>query len=80
MKANGAGKEKEKQQRPIWPLALNLGWQIAIPIVAFGLTGRLADKTFNTHPWFFLTGVVISIPLAIYLIYREINNFFNNCS
>jgi F0F1-type ATP synthase assembly protein I len=45
-------------------MAWELGYVIAIPIVVFGLGGRLLDKHFGTSPWLFLAGVLVSIVLT----------------
>lgn len=45
-------------------IAWELGWVIAIPIVALGIGGRLLDKHFDTSPWLFLAGVILSITLT----------------
>lgn len=59
-------------------LALELGWSIAIPLVVLAIIGRLADKTLNTAPWLFLVGILASIAISIYLIYRKVKNILNN--
>lgn len=45
-------------------IAWELGYVIAIPIVLFGIGGRLLDKSLDTSPWLFLTGVILSIILT----------------
>ena len=45
-------------------MAWELGYIIAIPIVVLGLGGRLLDKRFDTSPWLFLAGVLVSILLT----------------
>ncbi|KKT74537.1 MAG: hypothetical protein UW71_C0020G0013 [Parcubacteria group bacterium GW2011_GWB1_44_7] len=59
-------------------LALELGWHIAIPLVILAVIGRLADKTLNTSPWLFLLGILASIAVSVYLIYRKVKNILNN--
>jgi F0F1-type ATP synthase assembly protein I len=56
-----------QQKQGFWQalgMAWELGYIIAIPIVALGLGGRLLDKRFSTSPWLFLVGVLISIILT----------------
>lgn len=55
------------QQQGFWKalgMAWELGYVIAIPIVVLGLGGRMLDKHYNTSPWLFLTGVIVSIVLT----------------
>lgn len=45
-------------------IAWELGYVIAIPIVVFGVGGRFLDKQFDSSPWLFLSGVIVSITLT----------------
>lgn len=56
-------------------LAWKLGYIIAIPIVGFVLGGRLADKYFGTSPIFLISGVVISMVITSFLIYKKMKDF-----
>lgn len=56
--------------RPL-PLAWELGYTIAIPIVALALGGRFLDRYFGTSPVLLLVGIFISILLTTFLIYRK---------
>ena len=53
-------------------LAGEIGFTIAIPIVALLLGGRLLDRTFGTAPWFLLGGVLLSLPVVGLLIFRKV--------
>jgi len=55
-------------------LAWELGYSIAIPIVLLALAGRWADKQFETSPWFLLIGIVVSIVISSFLVYRKTKN------
>ncbi len=66
-----AENSKQPDFKP-WDVALNLGFVIAIPIVAFALVGRYADKYFGSSPWFLLSGILISIFVTTFLVYRKI--------
>ena len=57
----------------IRPLALawELGYTIAIPIVALALGGRFLDKSFGTGPILLLVGIFVSILLTSFLVYRK---------
>ena len=68
--------EGEKQTKipnfSAWQLAWELGYTIAIPIVLFALLGRLADKYFDTSPWLLLAGVILSVVMSSFLVYRKV--------
>ncbi|MDP2656685.1 MAG: AtpZ/AtpI family protein [bacterium] len=54
-------------------LALNIGWQIAIPLVVCALAGRMIDRVWHTTPLFFLMGVIISLLLSSWLVVRIVS-------
>jgi F0F1-type ATP synthase assembly protein I len=66
-------KEKEKSEKP-WSavsLAWELGYSIAVPLVGLALVGRFLDKKLGTSPWLILAGILISILISSYLIYKK---------
>lgn len=65
---------KSDQLSPVQVLGLlgNLGFQIAVPLVIFGLLGRAVDRSLGTAPWFLLGGILISIVVTGALIYRHL--------
>lgn len=68
---NSKPENKAKEFRA-WSLAGQLGYTIAIPIVVFALLGRLADKAWGAAPWLMLLGIIISITMSSWLIYRKV--------
>jgi len=56
-------------------LAWELGYTIAIPIVLFALGGSLLDKSLGTSPLFLLAGIVFSIIMTSWLVYRKTQKF-----
>lgn len=52
-------------------LAWELGYTIAIPLVVLALGGRLLDKRLGTSPWLLLAGVLVSIVITTWLVYRK---------
>lgn len=62
---------KEEQESPFRPLALawELGYTIAVPLVALALGGRFLDKSFDTSPIFLLIGIFVSIFISTFLVY-----------
>ena len=67
------GDDKSKEFRA-WALAGELGYTIAIPIVILALLGRLADKAWGTAPWIMLLGIILSIVVSSYLIYKKVKD------
>lgn len=52
-------------------LAWELGYTIALPLVVLALGGRLVDRWLNTSPWMLLAGVLASIVISTWLVYRK---------
>jgi len=52
-------------------LAWELGYTIAIPLVVLALLGRMIDKWLGSSPWVLLVGVLLSIFLSTWLVYRK---------
>jgi F0F1-type ATP synthase assembly protein I len=67
-------KEKNKKPDSSWSalgLAWELGYTIAVPLVLFALVGRFLDKKLGTSPFLLLAGILISIILTSWLVYRK---------
>lgn len=52
-------------------LAWNLGYTIAVPLVVFALAGRYLDKKLGTSPFLLLAGILLSIGLTSWLVYKK---------
>ncbi|MDP3986043.1 MAG: AtpZ/AtpI family protein [Candidatus Veblenbacteria bacterium] len=52
-------------------LAWELGYTIAVPLVVLALAGRLVDRWLGTSPWFLLVGVLLSIVISTWTVYRK---------
>jgi len=52
-------------------LAWNLGYTIAVPLVIFALGGRFLDKKLGTSPFILLLGILLSIGVTSWLVYRK---------
>lgn len=63
-------KKKEKQFSAL-SLAWNLGYTIAVPIVVFALAGRFLDKKLGTSPFLLLAGILLSIGITTWLVYKK---------
>jgi F0F1-type ATP synthase assembly protein I len=64
--------DNNKNNLNVWALALELGWQIAIPLVFLALAGRYADRYFDTAPWLLVTGVILAAISSTYMVYRKV--------
>jgi hypothetical protein len=42
-------------------LAFDMGFVIALPLVAFGLLGKYLDGRLGTEPWLTIVGILIAI-------------------
>ena len=63
-------KKNDKQFSAIG-LAWELGYTIAVPLVALALLGRYLDKKLDTSPWLLLIGILVSIALSSWLVYKK---------
>ncbi|MDI6777896.1 MAG: AtpZ/AtpI family protein [Patescibacteria group bacterium] len=64
-------KQKEEKSFSALKLAWDLGFTIAIPLVVFALAGRFLDKKLGTSPWLLLAGILISIAVSSWLVYKK---------
>ena len=52
-------------------LATELGFIIALPIVALALAGKWLDQRYDSFPWFTLSGIILAIiTTTIWLVKR----------
>ena len=63
--------EKSEKSFSALGLAWNLGYTIAVPLVALALGGRFLDKKLGTAPWLLLLGILISIAVSSWLVYKK---------
>ncbi len=59
------------------PLALNIGFSIAVPIVLLTLLGRFADRNFETSPLFLIIGAVGAAVGASIIVWNKVKNLLN---
>lgn len=52
-------------------LAWELGYSIAIPLVAFAFSGRLLDKKYESSPIFLLSGILLAIMISGIAVFRK---------
>ena len=62
---------KADRRWSIISLAWELGYLITIPIVLLAFGGKLLDDKLNTSPWMLLTGIIISIIITSWLVYKK---------
>lgn len=53
-------------------IAWELGYLIAIPLIALAFGGRFLDHLFDSSPLFFIFGVVVSIILSSMIVYQKV--------
>lgn len=53
-------------------LAWELGYAIAVPLVLLALGGRFLDKKLDSSPWFLIAGILISIAISSYIVYKKV--------
>ena len=70
--AEKKGDAASEKNFKVWMLAAELGYLIAVPIVVLALVGRLVDKRLNTAPWLLLAGIIISVTVSSWLVYRKV--------
>ncbi|HRY82801.1 MAG TPA: AtpZ/AtpI family protein [Candidatus Moranbacteria bacterium] len=73
--------DKNKSQENSWSalsLAWSLGYSIAVPLVVLALIGRFLDKKMGTSPWMLLLGIIISIAVSSYMVYKKSVEIINN--
>ena len=64
-------KNNEEKQFSALGLAWNLGYTIAVPIVVLALLGRFLDKKLGTSPFLLLLGVLLSIAISSWAVYKK---------
>ena len=76
------GFEKDKPNKSLnkselVSIAFQLGFIIALPILAFGFLGKWLDGKFGTYPTITLVGILAAIALTSVWIYRKFKDYFN---
>ena len=67
---------KNLDKRELISIAFELGFIIALPIVAFGYVGKWLDARAGTEPWFTLVGILFAIIITSVWIYRKFKEYF----
>ena len=57
-------------------LAFELGFIIALPIVAFGFAGKWLDARYGTEPLFTLVGIIFAIASTSVWIYKKFMSYY----
>lgn len=58
-------------------LAFDMGFVIALPLVAFGLLGKYLDARFGTDPWLTITGILIAIISTTIWLTKKLKGYIN---
>lgn len=64
-------KKNEDKSFSALGLAWELGYTIAVPLVALALAGRFLDRKLGTSPFLLLAGILISIAVSSWLVYKK---------
>ena len=70
--------KKNEKQWSVISLAWELGYLITIPIVLLAFGGKLLDNKLGTSPWMLLAGILVSIIITSWLVYRKVNAVISN--
>lgn len=66
--------KEDKKPENSWSalsLAWELGYTIAVPLILFALGGRYLDKKLGTSPFLLLAGILFSITVTSWLVYKK---------
>lgn len=63
-------------KRELVSLGFELGFIIALPVLAFGFFGKWLDGRSGTEPLFTLSGVLLAIVSTSIWIYRKFKDYF----
>lgn len=63
-------KDKQNMQIAI-SFAWEIGYSIIFPLLFLALGGRLLDRKFDTGPFLFITGIILSIFITTYVIVKK---------
>lgn len=50
-----------------------IGFGVAIPLVALGLIGRYLDEIYSTDPYLFLTGIGLAVIISFLYLKKVVN-------
>lgn len=59
-------------------LAFELGYIIAIPILAFGYLGKYLDAAWGTHPYLKVAGLLLAIISSSVWLYKKFSQVFES--
>lgn len=58
-------------------LAFDMGFIIALPLVAFGLLGKYLDGKLGTEPWLTIAGIFLAIIATTIWLTRKFKTYIN---
>lgn len=58
-------------------LGLKIGLLVTIPLIGFLLLGVWMDTKFDTFPIYLITGIVVGLASAVFLVYKIIIPYIN---
>ncbi|MBI4975253.1 AtpZ/AtpI family protein [Candidatus Peregrinibacteria bacterium] len=69
LKKAAGGADKNVKAWTAYQLAMNLGYMIVLPILAFAIGGVLLDKYFDSFPIFIFTGFLLAMVSGLTVVY-----------
>ena len=70
-------KKPAKVSFSVLEFAWDLGFSVVIPLILFILLGRFIDGKLGTSPIFLLAGIILSIFISSYGIYRAVTKYIS---
>ena len=70
--------KKSPDKRELISIAFQLGFIIALPIVAFGFAGKWLDARSGTEPLFTLLGILLAIISTSLWMYSKFRGYFKS--
>ena len=51
---------------------LGIGFDMAVPVALFGLTGHWLDRWWGTEPWLLVVGLLLGMVTGFYTLWRRV--------
>lgn len=77
---NAQNSQQNSETVSMLGFAWELGYSIALPLAAFALAGRYADRQWETSPVFLLLGMGCAVAISAYSVYRKVKRVLENIS
>lgn len=75
MEPNDTNNQKEITKWRMVNLAVEMGFIIALPLVALGFLGKWLDSKYGTEPWLTVAGILVAIVMTTIWLTRRIKEY-----